>query len=71
MHSPPRLAALALTETAAVDTHDLVKRLTGSGMPEPQAEILYRVIARVVAQSRDSEFKVFYGRFWMLRLRAA
>ena len=27
-------------QIAAFDTHDLVKRLTGVGMPEPQAEVL-------------------------------
>ena len=38
LHSPPRLATLVFMEAVAFDTHDLVKRLTGVGMPEPQAE---------------------------------
>ena len=31
---------MVLMEIAAFDTHDFVKRLTGAGMPEPQAEVL-------------------------------
>ena len=31
----------------------------------------YRVIPRVVAESRNPGLKSFYGPFWMLRLRAA
>ena len=31
----------------------------------------YRVIPRVVAESRNSGFRLFCGHFWMLRLRAA
>lgn len=43
---------LRLMETgiAAFDTHDFVKRLTGAGMPEAQAEILAREQARMVQE---------------------
>ena len=38
------------TDIAAFDTHDFVKRLTGAGMPEAQAEILAREQARMVQE---------------------
>ena len=43
---------LRLMETGIVafDTHDFVKRLTGAGMPEAQAEILAREQARMVQE---------------------
>ena len=31
----------------------------------------YRVIPRAVAESRNFGLRLFYGHFWMLRLRAA
>ena len=38
LHSPPRLITLALIEAVAFDTYDFVKRMTGVGMPELQAD---------------------------------
>ena len=46
-------------EMVTFDTHDFVKRLTGAGMPEPQAEILAgeqsRLIRERLATKRDIE----------------
>ena len=46
-------------EIAAFDTHDFVKRLTGAGMPEAQAEILAeeqsRLMQRRLATKQDLE----------------
>ena len=57
LHSSPPLATLAFMQTAAFDTHDLVKRLTGVGMPEPQAEVLagehFLLIYERLASKRD------------------
>ena len=38
------------TDIVAFDAHDFVKRLTGAGMPEAQAEILGREQARIVQE---------------------
>ena len=38
--APPVILRLMETQTIAFDTHAFVKRLTGAGMPEDQAEIL-------------------------------
>ena len=53
-----------------------VGRMTGigcraAGWHAPRRCGFYRVIPRAVAESRDSGLGVFYGPFWMLRLRAA
>jgi hypothetical protein len=36
--------------SAIFDTHAFVKRLTGAGMPEPQAEILAQEQARLIGE---------------------
>ena len=45
-------------QNVAFDTHAFVKRLTGAGMPEPQAEVLAEEQSRLIRDIKESEQQI-------------